>query len=199
MRVGGHEESRAGARQQVASLEAALAWFPVASLLLSADGTALAVNPAWAELTRVSEQDSLGYGWLDAVAPPERGALGASMRVAAALGESGTAYCHVGAAVGGRPTRWWWRPGPAGGLVVCVAGSGDGQDALITQRTEITVDLASAVVHRLFSVGLLLQSACDDNGHPWAAQLQHAVDLLDDVIRDIRDMVFGEHHISLDG
>jgi hypothetical protein len=199
MLLGGHEESRVGARQEAASLERALAWLPVASLLLSADGTALAVNPAWADLSRISEQDSLGYGWLDAVAQPERGALGASMRVAAALGEPGTAYCHIGTAVGGRATRWWWRPGPAGGLVVCVAGTGDGQAAPITQRTGITDYLASAVVHRLFGVGLLLQSACNDNDHPSAAQLHHAVDLLDDVIRDIRDAVFGEHRISPDG
>ena len=197
--MGGREEKSVGAHQSVVSLEAALAWLPVASLVL-ADGSALAVNPAWTDLSGISEQDSLGHGWLDAIVPPERRALGTSLRVAAALGEAGTAECHVGtASAAGGTARWSWRPGPAGTLVVCVAATGGGQPALAVQRTRMTVDLASEVVHRLLGVGLLLQPASDDRDYPWAAKLQRAVDLVEDVIRDIRAVMFSGRDAPLEG
>ena len=46
------------------------------------------------------------------------------------------------------------------------------------------------VVHRLFGVGLTLQSAAGLAEGPVAARLQQAVDELDAIIRDVRTAVF---------
>jgi len=79
----------------------------------------------------------------------------------------------------------------AGGLV-CVAVVEDGQ-AHAARGTETTEDLASAVVHRLFRIGLTLQSAAGLCQGPAAVRLQNAIDGLDDLIREIRDAVFKTH------
>ncbi len=51
---------------------------------------------------------------------------------------------------------------------------------------------ASGLVHRLFGIGLLLESAAGLAGVPVRDRLQRAVDELDTVIRDIRTAVFAE-------
>lgn len=195
----GDEADRAGANPPTAS--AWLGWLPVASLLLAADGRATEVNPAWVALSSMTEEDSLGYGWLNAVAAAEREAFGTRMRLAAALGTPGRGGCHLAAARGGQRnsregqrSRWWRRPAPAGGLV-CVAVPEDGQ-AQVIPATGTTTDLASAVIHRAFRAGLILESAAGLCHGPAAGRLQDAVDELDGLIREVRDAVFGTYTAS---
>ena len=53
------------------------------------------------------------------------------------------------------------------------------------------VDVAALMVHRLFGIGLVLESASGLADGPVAARLQHAVDELNAVIRDVRTAAFG--------
>jgi len=52
------------------------------------------------------------------------------------------------------------------------------------------MDVVALVVHRLFGIGLVLESASGLVDGPVAARLQHAVDELDAVIRDVRTAAF---------
>jgi hypothetical protein len=107
-------------------LVAALDWLPLAALVLAADGSAIAVNRAWVALSAVARGDSRGDGWLRAVEPVDRATLRARLRGAAAGGETGSAAFRLAAPASRGWSRWWWRPGPGGRLVVCVAGTGEG-------------------------------------------------------------------------
>jgi hypothetical protein len=193
--VRGDERDRVGANLPTSA--AWLGWLPVASLLLAADGRATAVNPAWVALSSMAAEDSLGHGWLNAVVAPEREAFGARMRLAVAQGKPGRGGCHLATAAEGQWSSWWWQPPPAGGLV-CIAVAEDGRDHA-APGTGTATDLASAVVHRLFRVGLTLQSAAGLCQGPAAVRLQNAVDELDGLIRDIRDAAFGTHAAPQDG
>lgn len=102
-------------------LIAALDWLPLASLVLAADGTALAASQGWAALSGVAAEDSRADGWLGAVETLEREVLRARLRDAAGAGQPG----HADFRLAGRRCRWWWRPGPSGYLIVCVADLGD--------------------------------------------------------------------------
>jgi PAS domain-containing protein len=165
---------------------------PVAVLVLVADGSATAVNSAWVTQSGMPQQDSLGYGWLNAVLPPEREAFVADLRRAAAQAMSGRADRRLALAAGERWTRWWWQPSPSEGLV-CVAVIEDSEDRG-TRGTPSLIDLSSALVFRISGVGLLLESAAGlVAGGPVAERLRRAIDELDGVIRDIRDAVYGAH------
>jgi hypothetical protein len=72
---------------------------------------------------------------------------------------------------GGGQTPAFFPPGPAAG-------------------TDAGSALAGMVVHRLFGVGLTLQSAAGLAGGPVAERLQQAVDELDAIIRDVRTAAF---------
>jgi diguanylate cyclase (GGDEF)-like protein len=104
---------------------AGIDWLPLATLILTADGLAIAVNGAWAALAHVSRGDSRGDGWLRALDPLDRQALRARLRLAAGMGEPGSADCRLAATGGRRWSHWWWRPGPDGRMVVCVAATDD--------------------------------------------------------------------------
>jgi PAS domain-containing protein len=106
-------------------LMAALDWLPLATLVLAADGSAVAVNRAWVTLSAVARGDSRGDGWLRAVEPMDRAPLRARLRGAAAGGETGSAGFRLAAPSARGWSYWWWRPGPGGRLVVCVAGTVD--------------------------------------------------------------------------
>lgn len=189
MDVGPHEGNLAGGQPAAWPQPSAwLGWLPVASLVLGADGAATAVNSAWTAMSEMPVQDSLGHGWLDAVVPPERETFGARVRHAAASRVSGSAGCHLAGAAVEQWSRWWWQPAPVGGLV-CVAVVDDGQ-AGIAPGGGMTVDLASALVHRIFGIGLALESVAGLADGPAAARLQRAIGELDDLIRDIRSAVF---------
>ena len=57
-------------------------------------------------------------------------------------------------------------------------------------QAHISSDLLDRVVHRLFQVGLSLQTAASLPGDVVRERLSHALDQLDDVIHEIRDYVF---------
>ncbi len=176
-----------------------IGWLPVPALILTSDGTAVAANDAWAALSPVSAD---GEGWLQAVGPALRPALMASLRLAAAAAESGTADCRVAGTAGGRWSRWWWRPAPQQHLVVCAAVIDEGQPASFglghngdspaalaawsTPGPQAGSELAEAVIHRIFRAGLMLASAASLLDGSAAAGTLRAVAELDELVRDIR-------------
>jgi hypothetical protein len=182
-----------------------LGWIPLPALMLAADGSAVAVNPAWATVSPVAAD---GDGWVEAVERPFRSALRARLRLAVAAGEPGSADCRVIGPDGGRWSRWWWHPAPPQNLVVCVgvigsgrAGAalpapGDTADAPAQVRpgpaldVSPSPDLAVAVVNRIFEAGLALESAASLIEGPMATVILRAVDDLDQLVHQIRGAVF---------
>ncbi len=62
---------------------------------------------------------------------------------------------------------------------------------LVQDRDRIAEGMNDLVVHRLFSVGLALESALGlMGGHPGAVKVHEAVGELDLAIRDVRNVVF---------
>jgi len=106
---------------------AALDLLPLPSLVLASDGTALDANEAWGALSAAPAEAARGEGWLGMVDPLDRGPLRARLCEAAAAGQAGGAAFGLAGPAGGRWSRWWWRPGPAGRLLVCVADLGEDQ------------------------------------------------------------------------
>jgi len=178
-----------------------LGWIPLPALILAADGSAVAVNPAWATVLPVAAD---GDGWIEAVERPFRSALWARLRLAVAAGEPGSADCRVTGPDGGRWSRWWWHPSPPQNLVVCVGVIGDGRTAAALpapgdtadQSAEVrpgavsdvslTPDLALAVVNRIFEAGLALESAASLLEGPMVTVILRALDDLDQLVRQIR-------------
>ena len=202
-----HSEVIAGSRHAPASEATAwldggtaLSWLPVPSLLIAEDGSAVAVNDAWTALSKLGPAESKGEGWLNAVEPLDRAALRARLRLAVTVGRSGSADCHLTVANGLRQSRWWWQPGPARELVVCVADIGGymdkpgawwlpadaDPDAVAPARAGIGRDLATIVIHRIFGAALILESAATLTDGRAASRLQQAVAELDALIRDVR-------------
>jgi len=194
---------------------------PLASLVLAADGSATAVNQQWVLLSAVPGEAARGYGWLGAVEPRDQMPLWHLLAGAVAAGKPGSGEFRLAGSGGGRPSLWWWRPDPSGQLLVCVAdldqhvSGNEGQWPHVLADPPIArarrparavpslaasdsaeaghddlVDVA-LTVHRLFRIGLVLESASDLADGPVAARLQHAVDELDAVIRDVRAAAFG--------
>jgi hypothetical protein len=182
-----------------------LGWIPLPALLLAADGSAVAANPAWAAALPVAAQ---GDGWVEAVDPAFRPMLRARLRLAAAASEPGSVDCHVSGPRGSRWSRWWWHPVPPQNLVVCVGVIGDGEasaalaspraaadqpaqvNALAASDVAISADRAAAVVNRLFEAGLALESAASRLEGPLAAAVVRVVDDVDQLVRRIRKAVF---------
>ncbi len=177
-------------------LAAVLDLLPVAALVLTTGGSALAVNEEWALLSEVPRWASLGEGWLVAVDPADREPLRRLLAGEVAAGKPGSTEFRLTGSGGGRPSRWCWRPGTPGLLGVCVAGlDRPGPPARATPLAPAAGDPADAVpglVHRLFGIGLTLESAAGLAGGPVRLRLQRAVDELDAVIRDIRTAVFAD-------
>lgn len=177
-------------------LAAALDLLPLASLVLTAGCSALAVNEEWALLSAVPRWASLGEGWLAAVEPADREPLRRLLAGAVAAGKPGGTEFRLTGSGGGRPSRWWWRPGTPGLLVVCVAGldrpDTPARATPLGPAADEPADAVSGLVHRLFGIGLLLESAAGLAGGPARVRLQHAVDELDAVICDIRSAVFAD-------
>jgi GGDEF domain-containing protein len=120
-RHGGTEGSRLQEHAAWLEVTAALDLLPVPSLVLASDGTALGANEAWAALAAARAEAARGEGWLGLVDLLDRGPLRARLCEAAAAGQAGSADFQLTGPAGGRSSRWWWRPGPAGRLLVCVA------------------------------------------------------------------------------
>ena len=142
-------------------LLAALDWLPLAALVLAADASAVAVNRGWVVLSAMARGDSLGEGWLTAMEPVDRATLRSRLRGAAARGETGTGQSRLATPAARGWSRWWWRPGPGGRLVVCVAetgghepggddrwpGAAHGSPARLVPRSEF-VNLAGRALRR---------------------------------------------------
>jgi len=159
---------------------------PLATLILAGDGTAVKANQAWAALTARAPETACGDGWPGLLAPADRGAFEALLRAAARAGQAGSAEVRLAGPGPERTSRWWWRPGPAGQLVVCVAEL----DGLLPQDPDDVLSVLALVVHRLFGIGLEVQSAAGVVDRPTADRLQLVVDELDELIRDARSMAF---------
>lgn len=224
MRVGdecspGGQEDRFPGGGELASVPDLL---PLASLVLAADGSAVAVNQQWALLSAVPGEAARGYGWLGAVEPRDQEPLWHLLAGAVAVGKPGSGKFRLAGSGGGRRSLWWWRPGPSGQLLVCVAdldkhmsgGGGPwphgpaGRPIARARRPAQAVpslaasdwaaagpddlmDVFALVVHRLFGIGLVLESVSGMADGPVAARLQHAVEELDAVIRYVRTAAFG--------
>jgi len=178
-----------------------LGWIPLPALILGADGSAVAVNPAWAVVLPAAAD---GDGWAEAVERPFRSALRARLRLAVAAGESGSADCRVTGPDGGRWSRWWWHPAPPQNLVVCVDVLGDSRTGAAPSAPGDTADqparvrpgatpgmglspgLAMAVVNRIFEAGLALESAASLLEGPMATVILRTLDDLDQLVRQIR-------------
>jgi GGDEF domain-containing protein len=117
---GGQADNPFWAHAAWLEMTAALDWLPLASLVLTSDGSALGANQAWTALSAAPAEAARGDGWLRVVEPLDREPLRARLREAAAVGESGCADFRLAGAAGERWSRWWWRPGPARRLIACV-------------------------------------------------------------------------------
>jgi len=170
-------------------LAAVLDLLPVASLVLAARASALVVNEEWVLLSEVPGQASRGEGWLDAVTPADQEPLRHLLVGAVAAGKAGSADFRLAGSGAGRPSRWWWRPGPPGLLVVCVAEL----DRAGWPAADGPADVAR-LVHRMFGIGLTLESAAGLAHEPVRARLLRAIDELDAVIHDIRSAAFPADH-----
>ena len=138
---------------------------PLATLILADDGTAVKANQAWAALTAGAPETARGDGWPGLLAPADRRAFEARLRAAAHTGQAGSAEVRLAGPEPERTSRWWWRPGSAGQLVVCVAEVG----GLPPQGSDDVLDVLALVVHRLFGIGLEIQSAAGVADGPAAA------------------------------
>jgi PAS domain-containing protein len=102
-------------------LVAALDWLPLPVLILAGDGKAVAANQAWGVLSGAQPASARGDGWLGVVEPADRDELLTSLRIAASDSRAGFTDSRLAGVSGPRLSRWWWRPGPADHLIVCVA------------------------------------------------------------------------------
>ena len=170
-------------------LAAVLDVLPLAALILAESGSALAVNEEWAWLSAVPRRASLGAGWLGAVAPADREPLRRLLAEAVVAGQRGSADVRLAGSGGGRPSRWWWRPGGPGQLVVCVAGL-DRDNRSAPAPLTPAEDAVARLVHRMFGVGLVLESAAGLAGEPVRDRLRTAIGELDAIIRDTRTALF---------
>jgi PAS fold len=159
---------------------------PLATLILAGDGSAVAANQTWAALAAGIPETARGDGWLGLLAPADRAAFASMLRAAARAGQAGSAEVRLTGAGAERTSRWWWRPGPAGQLVVCVAELG----SPAPPGPDDVLDVLALVVHRLFGIGLEVQSAAGLAAGAAADRLQLVVNELDQLIRDARSMAF---------
>jgi Histidine kinase len=73
----------------------------------------------------------------------------------------------------------------------CATGPAEAIPGQAEDRERIAGGLNDVVVHRLLTAGLDLQTALGLMGdHPASGKICHAVDELDQAIRDIRDTIF---------
>lgn len=146
---------------------ATLDLLPLPSLVLASDGTALGANEAWAVLSGAPAEAARGEGWLGVVDTLDRGPLRARLCEAAAAGQAGGADFRLAGLAPGRWSRWWWRPGPAGRLLVCVADLDEPQQRHDDPRRQQHGPLARLVRRSEFVTlaGRALRRGCCDGYH----------------------------------
>ena len=70
--------------------------------------------------------------------------------------------------------------------------SGQDRDlAVLLEHDRIATQLQNEVIHRIFAIGLTLQSAAAKVAGPLMRQVEKAIDDIDGVVKIIRDNVFG--------
>jgi hypothetical protein len=170
----------------------ALDWLPVPCLMLTNDGTALAANDALAALTSTPQTLLLGDGWLDAVEPADRQSDKAMLYGRAASEGRGSFDCRILAANEPTRSRWQWRSCPYDGLVACaIIRDGDcPQDKPAAIDQADYADALGLVMHRIFGIGLDLQSLISRADEAMAGRLNQVVVELDLIIRDARTAAF---------
>jgi hypothetical protein len=125
--LGGQDVMTLGALERVRDHEAsaeptaALSWLPVASPLLADDGSAPDANDVWVAYPVPQSRTRWEKARLPPVEALDRVTLRARLRGAAAAGRAGSADIRLAHTVGGRSSRWWWRPGPARRIAACAA------------------------------------------------------------------------------
>ena len=186
MAAGDWLDQAAADRSAVLDAAVGLDQLPVATLILAGDGTAAKTNQAWAVLAAGAPEPACGDSWPCLLAPADRAAFATSLRAAARAGGAGCAEVRLASAGPERAGRWWWRPGPDGQLVVCVAELG----GPVRKGPDEVLAVLALVVHRLFGIGLEVQSAAGVAAGPVADRLQLVVDELDELIGDARSMAF---------
>jgi GGDEF domain-containing protein len=106
-------------------------------------------------MSGISAGDSCGIGWRRAIDPVDRDALVPRLCSAATAGEPGSADWRLAGMRGRRWSRWWWQPGPARGLVVCVTKiSGERHDWRRTEPAGVTALLSPGQFLTLVGRGL---------------------------------------------
>jgi hypothetical protein len=93
-------------------------------LILTGRGHAVAVNQPWAALSSAPAEASLSLGWLRFICERDREPAQVTLDEASRSRTAGTAIWRLGTERTPTRTRWWWRPGPAGWLVVFVQDMG---------------------------------------------------------------------------
>ncbi|HWJ83729.1 MAG TPA: PAS domain-containing protein [Nocardioides sp.] len=185
---------------------------PVALLVSRRDGSVLAVNRAWCELTLLPEEESLGLGWLSVVDRADRAGL--LTTIAAATRADGTAHASVVAHVDGRALEWHVQRGRDDLAVAITVLEGavdahpsdaalDGvgmahppavwMPSLVVSPPEIVADgspesteMVAKLVHDIYAASLGVASYAGLLDEPPDGLLHRAINELDRIIDDIR-------------
>ena len=88
-------------------LASVLYLLPLTSLVLAADGSAVAVNQEWALLSAVPGETARGDGWLGAVEPRDQEPLRRLLAGAVAAGKPGSGEFRLTGSGGGQRSLWW--------------------------------------------------------------------------------------------
>lgn len=178
-----------------------LGWIPLPALILAGDGSAVAANEGWADLSQVP---AVGQAWLEAVEPAFRPDLRSMLHLAATAGTPGRTDCLVTGPHGAQWSRWWWQPAAPGQLVVCVALIGSdpaGSSPVADDRSGppgaerrqavlpagTNVELAMVAVNRIFRAGLAIEAAASLLPGSSVTLVLRALDDLGQLADDIRD------------
>ncbi|HET9075882.1 MAG TPA: GGDEF domain-containing protein [Acidimicrobiales bacterium] len=99
----------------------AIDFMPVATMVADRSGAALAVNPAWLQLSGGTEPSSLGQGWQRLIPARDRPRLLLALRRMSERGGTETVDQELDLERGSRWTRWTLRGHPGRGRPVVVA------------------------------------------------------------------------------
>ncbi len=163
------------------ALMAGLDWLPLPCLLLNPEGCAIHANAAWGRWSSIAPDAANGTGWLGVVDASQRDELRIVLRAAAADATAGSADCWLDAASQPRLARWWWRPGPAGRLMACVAEL----DGRIQDEHSPNMRALDVVMSRVIGISEDVQSIISWTDEYTAARLEDVTDALDELVGEL--------------